>query len=64
MFHYTNKKGAEGIEKEKKIKASTDTTKDAAFGKGNIKYSGMNREQTEQLGRNILNTQSEKKLMP
>lgn len=48
VYHYTNEKGAKGIEKEKKIKASTDTTKDATFGPGNLKYNGMNREQMDE----------------
>ena len=33
-YHYTDKRGAEGIEKSKEIKASTDTTNDAVFGPG------------------------------
>ena len=43
VYHYTDEEGAKGIEKEKVIKASTDTTKDARFGPGNLKYNGMNR---------------------
>ena len=33
-YHYTDKKGAEGIAKSKEIKASTDTKNDAVFGRG------------------------------
>ena len=33
-YHYTDKRGAEGIAKSKEIKASTDTKTDARFGTG------------------------------
>lgn len=34
LYHYTDKKGVEGIKKDNIIMASTDTATDAAFGKG------------------------------
>ena len=34
LYHYTDKKGAEGIAETKTIKASTDTKTDARFGPG------------------------------
>ena len=33
-YHYTDKRGAEGIAKSKEIKASTDTKNDAVYGTG------------------------------
>lgn len=36
LYHYTDKEGAIGIAKSKKIKASTDTEKDAKYGPGKL----------------------------
>lgn len=34
LYHYTDKKGVEGIKKDNIIMVSTDTATDAAFGEG------------------------------
>ena len=34
FYHYTDEKGAKAIEESKTIKASTNTTTDARYGKG------------------------------
>lgn len=34
VYHYTDKAGAEGIMKEQRLRASTDTMNDAVFGTG------------------------------